>query len=148
MIRQIPGAALCLHGLPVRGRAEARGGWGCRVEPAVGVLGVLDVGGVEVAIARLQRAIVFVQIQGRSNTGRGGRGAAEASLVRRRPYLVRDRRVDPRGRSASERVSFPVAVAFFQPLRTTGEGVELFLSRFRARLYGSTLGSVLIVSLL
>lgn len=149
VIRQVPGAALRLHGLPVRGRAEAGGGRGGRVEPAVGVLGILDVGGVEVAVARLQRAIVLMQVQGRADAGRGGRGAAEAPLVRRCPYLVRDRGIDPRGRgrSASGRASFSVAVAYF-PMRGErrgGGGLGSFLSR--SILWRLSLDSALIVSL-
>lgn len=98
MIRQIPGAALRLHGLPVRGRAQTGSGRRGRVEsPVGGILGIFDIRSVEIAIARFQRAIVLVQVQGRADAGRGGRGAAESPFVRRRPYLIRDRGTDPRG---------------------------------------------------
>lgn len=55
MIRQIPGAALRLHGLTIRRRAQAGSGWRGWVESSVGgVLGILDICGVEIAVARLQ----------------------------------------------------------------------------------------------
>lgn len=98
VIREIPGTALRLDGLPIRRRTQTGGGRRGRIISSVGrVLGILDVRGVKVAVARLQRAIVLVQIQGRADAGRGGRRAAEAPFVRRRPYLVRDRGTDPRG---------------------------------------------------
>lgn len=118
MIRQISGAALRLDGLPVRGRAQAGRGRRGRVESPIGrVLGVLDVRAVEVAVARLQRAIVLVQIEGRADAGRRGRSAAEATLVRRRPYLIRDRGTDPRGgRGSSARTSHSIAAVYFSKL--------------------------------
>lgn len=111
MIRQIPGTALRLYGLPVRGRAQTGGGRRGRIISPIGrVLGVLDIRGVKVAVARLQRAIVLVQVQGRADAGRGGRRAAEASFVCRRPYLIRDRGTDPRrGRRRSVRASLSIA---------------------------------------
>lgn len=119
VVRQVSGAALRLHGLPVRGRAEAGGGRRGRVEPTpIGVLGVLDVRGVEVAVARLERPVVLVQVQGRADAGRGGRGAAEAPLARRRPYLVRDRGVEPGGGSGGRSVrstNSPIAAAVLSP---------------------------------
>lgn len=61
MIRQIPGTALRLHGLPVRRRTQTGRGRRGRIISSIGcVLGILDVRGVEVAVARLQRAIVLV----------------------------------------------------------------------------------------
>lgn len=112
MIRQIPGTALRLHGLPVRGRTQTGGGRCGRIISPIGrVLGILDIRGVKVAVARLQRAIVLVQIQGRTDAGRGGRRAAEASFVCRRPYFIRDRGTDPRGgRGRSVRASLSIAV--------------------------------------
>lgn len=111
MIREIPGTALRLYGLPIRGRTQTGGGRCRRIISPIGrVLGILDIRGVKVAVARLQRAIVLVQIQGRADAGRGGRRAAEAPLVCRRPYLVRDRGTDPRGgRGRSVRASLFIA---------------------------------------
>lgn len=52
MIRQIPGAALCLDGLSIRGRAQTGRGRRGRVEsPVRRILGILDVRAVKVAVA-------------------------------------------------------------------------------------------------
>ena len=97
MIRQILRSPLRFHGLPIRRGTQTRSGRRVGKDSSIGVLRVLDVRGVEVAVAWLQRPIVLVQVQRRSDTGRRGRGAKKLRLVRGRPYLVRDRRVDPGG---------------------------------------------------
>lgn len=111
MIRQISRTALRFHGLSIRRRAQTRSGRCGRVESTIGcILRILDIRGIEIAVARFQGAIVLVQIQGRADTGRSGRSAAEAPLVSRRPYFVRNGRTNSRGgRGGSARASRYVA---------------------------------------
>jgi len=146
MIRQIPGSALRLHGLPIRGGTQAGSGRRSRVEPPVRrVLGVLDVRGVKVAIAGLQRAIVLVQIQRWADTGRSGRGATETPhLARRCPYLVRDRGTDPGGGGGRSARASPFYSRSVFNADTTGGWWRFAL--FRDRLCDNALDFALIAA--